>query len=110
MFYCFKHDQHNKETMNHSIFKRSPFSAGCTGPQAHVEKIKELFSRLGADRTGLITYDMFEDTRIILDLDHSFLLLLLLWGLPKKDRLNFLYSLTIGFRFKTWGWIDHQNM
>lgn len=29
--------------------------------EAHVEKIKELFSRLGADKTGLITYGMFEE-------------------------------------------------
>ncbi|CAK9113420.1 unnamed protein product [Durusdinium trenchii] len=29
--------------------------------EAHVEKIKQLFSRLGADKTGVITYGMFEE-------------------------------------------------
>ena len=40
---------------------------GClaTGPllEAHIEKIRALFSQLGADKTGVITYAMFEEPR-----------------------------------------------
>ena len=55
-----------------------------------MEKIKELFSRLGADKTGLITYGMFEDTWITCFFAASIL--------PTEDRLNFLYPLTIGWQ------------
>ena len=39
--------------------------------KAHVEKITELFSRLGANKTGVITYGMFEDAWMISRVCHD---------------------------------------
>ena len=39
--------------------------------KAHVEKITELFSRLGANKTGVITYGMFEDAWMVSKLFHD---------------------------------------
>lgn len=41
-----------------SVFPSWPASPS---QEAHVEKIRALFSQLGADKTGIITYAMFEE-------------------------------------------------
>lgn len=52
-----------------------------------MEKIKQLFSRLGADKTGVITYGMFEDA----------------WSVGGRSRNNgrgYRYSVTVSVTFQ----------